>query len=124
VLLAPVSPNHRHRGACCADAASCQRQYSQKIDNNIHRMTRRSGDSPTVSGICARVNQRVENAISERLEKASMNESRDQDRGKGAIEQDSQNNAVGCHVKDIDAQALFAFRCGVIAWLISNCTAV
>jgi hypothetical protein len=54
-------------------------------------MTRRSGDSPSVSGICARVNQRVERAVSERLQKASMNESGDQDRGKGAIEQDSQN---------------------------------
>ena len=45
----------------------------------------------SVSGICARVNQRVESLIAERREKASMNESRDQDRTKGALEQDSQN---------------------------------
>jgi hypothetical protein len=51
----------------------------------------RSGNSPSVSGICARVNQRVENAIVERREKALMDKSSDQDRGKGAIEQDSQN---------------------------------
>ena len=51
----------------------------------------RNGDSPSVSEICARVSQRVETDIVERREKASMNESRDQDRGKGAVEQDSQN---------------------------------
>ena len=53
-------------------------------------MTRRSADSPTVSGICARVNLRVESAIAER-EKAFADKSKDQDRGKGATEQDSQN---------------------------------
>jgi hypothetical protein len=50
-----------------------------------------SGQSPSVSEICARVNERVENAIVERREKASMDNSGDQDRGKGAVEQDSQN---------------------------------
>jgi hypothetical protein len=55
-------------------------------------MTNHSGDSPSVSGICARVNQRVERAIVERREKASATDkSRDQDRDKGATEQDSQN---------------------------------
>jgi hypothetical protein len=54
-------------------------------------MTDRTGDSPSVSEICARVNQRVEIAIVERREKAFTNKSRDQDRGKGATEQDSQN---------------------------------
>jgi hypothetical protein len=52
--------------------------------------TNRNSDSPTVSGICARVNLRVESAIAER-EKAFTDKSRDQDRGKGATEQDSQN---------------------------------
>jgi hypothetical protein len=46
---------------------------------------------PSVSGICARVNQRVQNAIVEGHERASMDKSKDQDRGKGAMEQDSQN---------------------------------
>jgi hypothetical protein len=54
-------------------------------------MTTHTSDSPSVSGICARVNQRVESLIAERREKASMNESTDQDRTKGALEQDSQN---------------------------------
>ena len=54
-------------------------------------MTTHNNDSPSVSGICARVNQRVETAIAERREKASTNESTDQDRAKGALEQDSQN---------------------------------
>ena len=48
-------------------------------------------DSPSVSGICARVNQRVESAEIERREKAFAEKSRDQDQGKGATEQDSQN---------------------------------
>ena len=52
--------------------------------------TTRNSDSPTVSGICARVNLRVEIAIAER-EKAFTDKSRDQDRGKGATEQDSKN---------------------------------
>jgi hypothetical protein len=51
----------------------------------------RSGKLPSVSGFCARVNQRVENAIIEERERALMDMSKDQDRGKGAIEQDSQN---------------------------------
>ena len=54
-------------------------------------MSTNTSDSPSVSGICARVNQRVETAIAERREKASTNESTDQDRTKGALEQDSQN---------------------------------
>jgi hypothetical protein len=54
-------------------------------------MASQSVDSPSVSGICARVNQRVESAEVERREKAFRNKSRDQDRGKGATEQDSQN---------------------------------
>ena len=54
-------------------------------------MTTHSNDSPSVSGICARVNQRVETAIAERREKAYTNESMDQNRTKGAVEQDSQN---------------------------------
>ena len=55
-------------------------------------MNTNTSDSPSVSGICARVNQRVERAVAERGEKASTTDkSRDQDRGKGATEQDSQN---------------------------------
>ena len=54
-------------------------------------LTSRSGASPSVSEICASINQRVENAIVERREKAFIDKSRDQDRGKGATEQDSQN---------------------------------
>ncbi len=50
-----------------------------------------SGNSPSISGICASVHQRVEKAIVERREKALIDKSRDQDRGKGATEQDSQN---------------------------------
>jgi hypothetical protein len=50
-----------------------------------------SSQSPSVSEICVRVNERVENAIVERREKASMDISGDQDRGKGAVEQDSKN---------------------------------
>jgi hypothetical protein len=54
-------------------------------------MTSHSVDSPSVSEICARVNERVEDAIAERRKNGSVDESRDQDRGKGAVEQDSQN---------------------------------
>ena len=54
-------------------------------------MSSRNGGSPSVSEICARVNQRVETAIVDRREKSSRDKSRDQDRGKGAVEQDSQN---------------------------------
>ena len=55
-------------------------------------MTTHTNDSPSVSEICARVNQRVQRAVAERREEASRREkSRDQDRGKGATEQDSQN---------------------------------
>lgn len=50
-----------------------------------------SGHSPSVSGICANVHQRVENAIAERREKALLDKSKDQDRSKGATEQDSLN---------------------------------
>ena len=50
-----------------------------------------SSQSPSVSEICVRVNERVENAIVERGEKASVDISGDQDRGKGAVEQDSKN---------------------------------
>ena len=53
--------------------------------------TNRSADSLSVSEICARINLRVENAIDDRREKATMDKSKDQDRGKGATEQDSQN---------------------------------
>jgi hypothetical protein len=49
-----------------------------------------SGGSHSVSETCARV-KRVEKAIVERRRKASMDNSGDQDRGKGAVEQDSQN---------------------------------
>jgi hypothetical protein len=54
-------------------------------------MSSSNGKPPSVSGICARVSQRVESAIAERREKAITDKSRDQDRGKGATEQDSQN---------------------------------
>jgi hypothetical protein len=54
-------------------------------------MPSHSGDSPSVSEICARVNDRVEKAIGERRKKASMDKSGDQDRGKGAMEQNSKN---------------------------------
>jgi hypothetical protein len=54
-------------------------------------MTSHCADSPSVSEICARVHKRVEKDIVERREKASMDNSGDQDRGKGAVEQDSQN---------------------------------
>lgn len=52
--------------------------------------TSRNSDSPTVSGICARVNLRVESVIAER-KKTATEKSRDKDRRKGATEQDSQN---------------------------------
>ena len=52
--------------------------------------TFRNSDAPTVSGICARVNLRVENAIADRAQ-ALTEKAKDQDRGKGATEQDSQN---------------------------------
>ena len=55
-------------------------------------MTSRSGDSLSVSEFCARVNQRVESARVERREKAFTDKVKDQDRGKGATEQDSQNS--------------------------------
>jgi hypothetical protein len=54
-------------------------------------MTSRRVDSPSISEICAGVNQRDESAKVERPEKAFRDKSRDQDRGKGATEQDSQN---------------------------------
>jgi len=54
-------------------------------------VTSHIGDSSSVSEICARVNERVEKAIEERRKKASLDKSGDQDRGKGAVEQDSQN---------------------------------
>ena len=54
-------------------------------------MTSRSVDSPSISEICAGVNQRVESAKVERPEKAFRDKSSDQDRSKGAMEQDSQN---------------------------------
>lgn len=50
-----------------------------------------SSQSPSVSEVCFRVNERVENAIVERRAKASLDISGDQDRGKGAEEQDSNN---------------------------------
>jgi hypothetical protein len=49
------------------------------------------GDPPSVSEFCVRVNERVEKAIGERRAKACVDMSRDQDRGKGAVEQDSKN---------------------------------
>lgn len=52
--------------------------------------THHSADVPSVSEICARVHERVENVLVERRKK-SMEKSQDQDRGKGAVEQDSQN---------------------------------
>jgi len=57
----------------------------------ISVMTIHRADSPSVSEICARVHERVEKDIVERREKTSMDKSGDQDRGKGAVEQDSQN---------------------------------
>lgn len=54
-------------------------------------MTSHSSDSPSVSEICARVNERAEDAASERRKQASKDMSGDQDRGKGAVEQDSEN---------------------------------
>jgi hypothetical protein len=54
-------------------------------------MSSYSSQSPSVSEICVRVNERVENAIVERREKASVDISGDQDRGKGAVEQDSKD---------------------------------
>jgi hypothetical protein len=59
-------------------------------------------DSPSVSEICARINQRVENAIEERREKALTDKSRDQDRGKDATEQDSHNEGgnTSCKVNN------------------------
>ena len=78
-------------------------------------MTTHTSDSPSVSGICARVNQRVETLIAERREKASMNESRDQDWTKGALEQDSQNEGGNTSMqgqlghRDEDAELKNAF---------------
>jgi len=54
-------------------------------------MTNHSADVPSVSEICARVHERVESVIVERRKNASIDKSEDQDRGKGAMEQDSQN---------------------------------
>jgi hypothetical protein len=54
-------------------------------------MSSYSGQSPLVSEIRACVNGRVENAIIERREKVSVDISGDQDRSKGAVEQDSKN---------------------------------
>jgi hypothetical protein len=54
-------------------------------------VTSHIGDSSSVSEICARVNERVEKVIAERRKKASVDKSGDQDRGKGAVDQDSQN---------------------------------
>ena len=54
-------------------------------------VTRHIGGSSSASEICARVNERVEKVIAERRKKASVDKSGDQDRGKGAVEQDSQN---------------------------------
>jgi hypothetical protein len=53
-------------------------------------ITSHRGDCPSVSEICARVNDRVD-AIVELRKKASLDKSGDQDRSKGAVEQDSQN---------------------------------
>jgi hypothetical protein len=53
-------------------------------------VTNHSADLPSVSEICARVHERVESVRVERRKK-SMDESEDQDRSKGATEQDSQN---------------------------------
>ena len=58
-----------------------------------------SADSPSVSGICSRVHQRVESAEIERRQKALGGKSRDQDRGKGATEQDSQNEGRNQHAE-------------------------
>jgi hypothetical protein len=55
-------------------------------------VTNHSADVPSVSEICARVHDRVASVILERRKKASINKSEDQDRGKGAIEQDSHNH--------------------------------
>jgi hypothetical protein len=57
----------------------------------ISVVTSYSSDSPSVSEICVRVNERVEKLRGERRKKASVDKSGDQDRGKGAVEQDSQN---------------------------------
>jgi len=54
-------------------------------------VTSHIGGSSSVSEICARVNERVEKVIAERRKRASVDKSEDQDRGKGAVEQDSQN---------------------------------
>ena len=54
-------------------------------------VTSHSGDSPSVSEFCVRVHERVEKAIGERRKKASVDISEDQDRGKGAVEQDLKN---------------------------------
>ena len=56
----------------------------------------RTADSSDRASECKRAEtplapSRVESAIVERWEKASMDKSRDQDRGKGAMEQDQQN---------------------------------
>jgi hypothetical protein len=63
-------------------------------------MTNHTSDFPPVSGICARVNERVERAILERRKKATtMDKSKDQDRGKGATEQDSENEGGNKHAR-------------------------
>jgi hypothetical protein len=54
-------------------------------------VTGHNGDSPSVSDICARARERVKSVMGERWKKASVDNSGDQDRGKGAVEQDSQN---------------------------------
>jgi hypothetical protein len=54
-------------------------------------VTSHNGGSPSVSQICARVHERVEKVRGERRKKTSVENSGDQDRSKGAVEQDSQN---------------------------------
>jgi hypothetical protein len=54
-------------------------------------MTSHSGDSPSVAEVSARVDERAKKVASERRKNASKDMSGDQDRGKGAVEQDSQN---------------------------------
>ena len=54
-------------------------------------MTNHSADIPSVSEICARVHERVESVMVARRKNASIGKSEDQDRGKGAMEQDSEN---------------------------------
>jgi hypothetical protein len=93
-LVSPLSQCFRVRLGGHSELYSSDTQLPtayRALMNPESFMTGRSIVSLSVSEICARVNQRAENAVVERRAKAFTDKSTDQDRGKGATEQDSQN---------------------------------